>query len=68
MVSSFFDELSKLARRDIASLLGARAARVGLDPTKLPGIKQVGNIANSGNRGRAAEVASNVRNYIRSKA
>jgi hypothetical protein len=31
----------------------------------VPGIKQVQNIADSGNRSRAAEVARNVRGYLK---
>ncbi len=67
MFNAFQDELTKIsAGRDIGQLLSGLAARKGLDPTKVPAIKQVGNIAASGNRSRAAEVAGNVRNFLKS--
>lgn len=69
MFNAFQDELTKIAKgRDIGQLLSGLAARKGLDPAKVPAIKQVGNIAASGNRGRAAEVAGNVRSFLKSKA
>ncbi len=67
--NAFQDELTKIAKgRDISQLLSGLAARKGLDPQKVPAIKQVGNIAAAGNRGRAAEVAGNVRSFLKSKA
>lgn len=67
LFSAFQDELTKIsAGRDIGQLLSGLAARKGLDPAKVPAIKQVGNISAAGNRSRAAEVASNVRNYLKS--
>lgn len=66
-ISAFHDELAKIAAgRDISQLLSGLAARKGIDPTKVPAIKQVGNIASAGNRGRAAEVAGNVRSFLKS--
>jgi hypothetical protein len=52
---------------NVVSLLTMKAARAGLDPDKLPAIQQVSNIIATGNRGRAAQVAKNVRNYVRTK-
>jgi hypothetical protein len=67
MFGAFHDELTKIAAgRDIGQLLGSLASRKGLDPSKVPAIKQVGNIASAGNRSRAAEVAGNVRNFLKS--
>lgn len=66
MFRAFQDELSKIAAgRDVGQLLSSLATRRGLDPSKVPAIKQVGNIAAAGNRGRAAEVAGNVRNFLK---
>ncbi len=65
--AAFFDELSKEAK-GIVELLSSKAMRKGLDPTKLPAIKQVGNIAASGNRSRAAEVAKNVSSFLKAPA
>ena len=66
VLGAFQDELTKIAAgRDISQLLSGLAARKGIDPSKVPAIKQVGNIAASGNRGRAAEVAGNVRSFLK---
>lgn len=63
--ASVVDEFSKLALgRSAAELLASKALRKGLDPTKLPAIQQVSNIAKS-DRGRAAAVAQNVRGFLR---
>lgn len=67
MFRAFEDELSKIAAgRNVGQLLSSLATRKGLDPTKIPSIKQVGNIAAGGNRSRAAEVAGNVRSFLKS--
>lgn len=68
-ISAFVDELQKISNRGkgVAELLASKATRAGLDPTKIPSIRQVGNIAGQGNRGRAAEIAKNVRGYIAGK-
>lgn len=67
MFNAFQDELTKIAAgRDIGQLLSGLAARKGFDPSKIPSIKQVGNIAAGGNRSRAAEVAGNVRSFLKS--
>ncbi len=66
MFSAFQDELTKIAAgRDVGSLLSSLATRKGFDAAKIPSIKQVGNIAASGNRSRAAEVAGNVRSFLK---
>lgn len=66
---AFQDELSKIAAgRDIGQLLTSLAKRKGVNPAQVPGIKQVGNIAASGNRGRAAEVANSVRGFLKGPA
>ena len=67
MFRAFQDELTKIASgRNVGELLSSLATRRGFDPSKIPSIKQVGNIAASGNRSRAAEVAGNVRNFLKS--
>lgn len=67
MFRAFQEELQKIAAgRDIGQLLTSLAARKGVNPSQVPGIKQVGNIAAAGNRGRAAEVAGSVRNFLKS--
>jgi hypothetical protein len=66
-VNAFVDELTKISKRSITELLSSSASRAGLDPTKIPSIRQVGNVANNGNRSRAAEIAKNVRGYISAK-
>lgn len=69
MFRAFQDELSKIAAgRDIGQLLTSLATRRGVNPAQVPGIKQVGNIAAAGNRGRAAEVAGSVRNFLKAPA
>lgn len=66
MRRAFEDELQKIAAgRDVGQLLSSLAQRKGLDPTKIPAIKQVGNVAGH-NRGRAAEIAGNVRSFLKS--
>lgn len=66
MFRAFQEELTKIsAGRDISSLLTSLAARKGINPAQVPGIKQVGNIAAAGNRGRAAEVAGSVRSFLK---
>jgi hypothetical protein len=67
MLNAFADELEKVAKKDIVSLLSSKALKAGVDPKKLPSIKQVGNVAASGERGRAAEIAQNVRGFLRNK-
>lgn len=68
IIEGFMSELKKISsRQDAAKLLTSKAMRAGLDPDKLPAIQQVSNILESGNRGRAAQVAKNVRNYVRAK-
>lgn len=61
---SFRLELDKLAKAGVVELLANKAMRKGLDPSKIPAINQVGNILSSGNRGRAAEVANNIRGFL----
>lgn len=65
---SFADEFEKIAKggRDVGQLLSSLAERSGVKPSNLPSIKQVQNAAASGNRGRAAEIAKNVRSYLKS--
>lgn len=69
MLTAFQDELAKIAAgRDISQLLTSMAQRKGINPAQVPGIRQVGNIAAAGNRGRAAEVAGSVRNFLKAPA
>lgn len=69
LFNAFQDELTKIAAgRDIGQLLTSLAARKGVNPAQVPGIKQVGNIAAAGNRGRAAEVAGSVRSFLKGPA
>lgn len=63
--SSCCDELTKISK-DVGQLLTNLATRKGLNPANIPGIKQVGNVAAAGNRGRAAEIAGSVKNFIKS--
>jgi hypothetical protein len=68
MLGGFRDELSKISgRQNVAQLLAQKATRVGLNPTKLPAITQVGNLAEAGNRSRAAEVAKNVSGFLKAQ-
>lgn len=63
------EEFQKIASgRDISQLLSGLAVRKGVNPASVPGIKQVGNIAAGGNRGRAAEVANSVRGFLKGPA
>jgi hypothetical protein len=65
---SFARELTKTAAgRDIGQLLAGLATRQGVRPSLVPSIKQVQHIATK-DRGRAAEVARNVRSALKSKA
>ena len=67
VLRSFGIELKKHAgRKDVVALLSQKAVKAGLDPGALPSIRQVGNVAASGDRGRAAEIAQNVRSFLRS--
>ena len=66
---SFCDELTKIsAAKDAKELLSGLAQRVGVRPSMLPSITQVGNAAKSGNRQRAAEIARNVRGYLKEQS
>lgn len=66
--AGFLDEFRKLsARKDVTQLLSNLAAKRGVNPTKLPSIKQVGAQLEQGNRGRASEIASNVRSYLKAQ-
>ena len=63
---AFADEVQKIAgESNVGQLLSNLAKRQGLRPSLVPGIKQVQNIAESGNRQRAAQVASNVRSFLK---
>lgn len=64
LYSAFRDEFEKVGK-EVGQLLASLAKRKGLNPANIPGIKQVGNIASAGDRGRAAEVAGSVRNFIK---
>jgi len=61
-IRAFRDELEKIGAT-AAELLGRAAAKKGL---QLPAISQVGAVAQSGMRPRAAEIAKNVRQFIKS--
>lgn len=66
---SFRDELAKIAAaggKNIGQLLSSLAERSGVRPSMLPSITQVKNISARGDRGRAAEIAQNVRGYLKS--
>jgi hypothetical protein len=63
----FQEELAKIGRAEVGQLLGRLAERRGLNPSAIPGIKQVSNVAGF-DRGRAAEIAGSVKNYIKSPA
>jgi len=63
---AFLDELAEIklaAAKGIAELLANKALRKGITPGSIPAIERVGNIALH-NRGRAAEVAGNVRSFL----
>ncbi len=61
-------ELEKIARRGIVELLSSKAMKQGISPKQIPAIKQVGSIASSGDRQRAAQVAGNVRRFLGTKS
>ncbi len=66
----FGEELQKLASsgKNVTNMLSNLARKKGLRPSMIPGIKQVDNVANvHGNRPRAAEIANNVRGFLKSK-
>lgn len=63
----FQQALEKIARIDVGHALTRLAERRGLNPAAIPGIKQVSNVA-SFDRDRAAQIAGNVKNYIKSPA
>lgn len=63
---SFVDEMRKIAAgKDVGQLLSGLAQRTGVRPSMIPSIKQVQNVAKS-DRGRAAEIASNIRSSLKS--
>lgn len=65
----FSDELQKISKaRDVGQLLSSLASRAGVDPSKVPAIKQVHNQIANGNKSRAAEIANNVRGFLKTKA
>lgn len=63
--AAFADVLTKEAT-SASKLLAAMAKKRGISPMSVPAIKQVENIA-SRDRGRAAEVARNVKKYLKSQ-
>jgi hypothetical protein len=66
MYPGFIDELQKIsAGKGVSTLLSNLAERQGFRPSMFPSIKQVGNVANK-DRGRAAEIASNIRSHLKS--
>jgi hypothetical protein len=68
VLSAFSEALRKSAsRRDVAALLAAKAERLGVDPATLPAIRQVKGRVLAGDRGRAAEIAGRVRDYLKQK-
>lgn len=69
-LSSFLDELHKLAApRGVGELLSNLAQRSGIRPSLIPSIQQVKHVAaKPDGRQRAAEIALNVRNYLKSNA
>lgn len=66
VTEAFMAEFEKVGKRTAMQLLSSLAARKGLDPGKIGAIKQVGTIAEAGNRPRAAEIAQNLRSYLKS--
>jgi len=68
MYQSFIDELGKIASsgKNIGQLLSSLAERQGFRPSMFPSIKQVEHVATK-NRGRAAEIASNVRTTLKAR-
>ena len=67
-MNSFSKTLQKLAGRGAADLLVSMANRKGVNTKGLGAIKQVAHIAKGGDRDRAAEIARNVRGYLKKKA
>ena len=64
---SFSDEMRKIAAgRDVGQLLSNLAARTGVRPSLVPGIRQVQNVAKV-DRSRAAEIAQNIRGALKNK-
>lgn len=64
---SFSDEMRKIAAgRDVGQLLSSLAARTGVRPSMVPGIQQVQHVAKV-DRGRAAEIAQNIRGALKNK-
>lgn len=61
----FVGELRKIAGKGIGELLGQKAMRAGMDPSKIPAIQQATNLAEQGNRGRAAQIARNVSGFLK---
>lgn len=61
LIKAFSDELEKIGAT-AAELLGRAASRKGL---QLPAIEQVKAVAQQGLRPRAAEIAKNVRQFIK---
>lgn len=53
--------------RDVSQLLAGLARRMGLNPANVPGIVQAGCVAKT-DRGRAAQIAANVRSFLKSEA
>lgn len=66
---SFAQEIEKRASagKGVAELLSTKAVKSGLRPSMIPAIRQAASAASS-DRGRAAEIARNVRNFLKSKA
>jgi hypothetical protein len=66
---TFATELGKTASagKGIAELLSAKATKSGMRPSMIPAIRQAANAATQ-DRGRAAEIAKNVRSFLKSQA
>lgn len=62
--SAEFDRMLEKSARSAADLLSSLAARKGFDPKRIPAINQVQRIAGEA-RPRAAEIASNVRSFLK---
>ena len=68
VLHSFGAQVSKLAaKKDIGQLLASLATRQGTKPSLIPSIAQVKNVA-ARDRGRAAEIATNIRSSLKSRA
>jgi hypothetical protein len=62
----FIDELQKIGTgKGVGELLSHLAERQGFRPSMFPSIKQVQNVA-SRDRGRAAEIATNIKSHLKS--